>query len=251
MLPMIPQIVLNNMHVIVIAGLFLGLDKGGLKPLLVIATYLLLQTFSPQTMLAILSPLLVVGEIFPMYHYREQANRPVANKILVWMIVGVIVGTIVGSNINTQIFCLLIGIFIVVMGITNIIIEKTQHFSEISQTKTAILGFLGGLGSLIGNAAGGITNIYFLSTVKNKNALLGSSSYLYVVINSIKIVFYLAIWKIYSIDTLAITLSMIPFLMIGVLIATAVIKIMPEFVFKIVFYISVFYAGIALILGAL
>lgn len=167
------------------------------------------------------------------------------------MLVGLVLGTLVGTHINQAIFCILIGIFVIAMGVINIILERKEIKIKPTIAIIGILGSLAGFGSIIGNAAGGITNIYFLSQTKNKRELLGSSSYLYIIVNSAKLLLYIFIWKIFSTDTIVITISLVPFLLIGVILATAIIKIMPEVVFKAIFYFSVFYAGLSLLIGNL
>jgi uncharacterized membrane protein YfcA len=248
---MIPEIVTNHLGLIALSGILLGLDKGGLKPLSVLAMYFILKVFEPAMMLSIFAPLLLVGELYPAYYYRKSANRPVSNKLLVWMLVGLVLGTLVGTHINQAIFCILIGIFVIAMGVINIILERKEIKIKPTIAIIGILGSLAGFGSIIGNAAGGITNIYFLSQTKNKRELLGSSSYLYIIVNSAKLLLYIFIWKIFSTDTIVITISLVPFLLIGVILATAIIKIMPEVVFKAIFYFSVFYAGLSLLIGNL
>jgi len=246
----VPDIIRENLPIIAISGILLGIDKGGIKSTNILAMYFMLSLFPAKTMLAIYAPLILVGEFYPVWHYRKQANYQASNRFIPWAILGLLLGTIVGTRINEKIFGLLIGILVLSMA-TLTLVRGEKGIGLEGKRKHLIsagLGVLAGFGSIIGNAGGGVTNFYFLSTTNNKNSLIGSSSYLYCILNSVKLLLYLFLWRIFTRDTVTVTLCMVPFMAIGIVLATLLLKVMSEKTYQILVYIAIFYAGISLIL---
>lgn len=67
---MVENIIKNHFFILFIASFFLGLDKGGLKTLLVVCMYFLTMIVDSKYMLSILAPIMFIGDIIPIYIYR-------------------------------------------------------------------------------------------------------------------------------------------------------------------------------------
>ncbi len=229
----------------------IGLDKGGMKPLTIIATYLLATSLGPRITLAVTAPILFAGDIYPIIHYRTSINFKAVWQFIPWVIAGLALGAGIGPFIDDRSFKLIIGIIILLMAVIII----AQEFNLIHYTKIQSLPATGGLGialgfsSIIGNAAGGISSIYFLGQGTDKKAFIGSSSMLFSINNMIKLIIYILYWTIITPTTLLMSLSMIPVIVLGTLLSTLLIKFIPEKIYRFVIIASILYSGTALLLS--
>lgn len=246
---MIPELVKEHAIALALIGIFLGIDKGGIKAISILSIYFMLNLTDPKTMLAIYAPLLLVGEFFPAYHYRKDADLQVTFRILPWLVVGLLLGTVVGTRIDVETFSLIIGILILGMAVS-MVAKQFGNIAVAERAKkplTAVLGLLAGFGSIIGNVAGGITNAYFLAETDNKRTLIGSSSALFIQVNAIKLLLYIFLWDIFTANTLLVSLYMVPFIGLGVFFATMLIRVIPERFYRGLVFVAVIYAGISLL----
>ena len=243
-------VITSHLPLVLCAGFIMGLDKGGIKPVGVVSMFLITTIVSPAEMLGILAPLLLIGEVYPAFHYRKSRQRAAVHAVMPWVFLGLAAGGIIGRHMDAHGFSIVIAIFILLMALL-LTFSEFGHLDFPQQADgamTVILGFLAGLSSILGNAAGAVTNLYFLHKTDSKNAFLGSGSYLYIFINLIKIVIYLLFWSVFSRISLLFSLIMLPALLAGVIAATLIIRIVPEKVYRMLVIASVYYAGIAFLL---
>ncbi len=233
-----------------IAAVCVGLDKGGLKPLTIVAIYLLTTSIGARTTLAVVAPIMFAGEIFPAYYYRSFADTSLVKRIMPWILLGIFIGSCIGASIDEELFTLLIGIILLTMAFIILIRElhllpTTSHAHPIF---TAGLGVSAGFSTVIGNAAGGITSIYFLLNKSEKKTFVGSSALLYMIINAVKLMIYIFYWHIITGDTLILSLTLLPFIGAGIALATVIILKVPDRVYKGVILLSIIYSGGSLLI---
>jgi uncharacterized membrane protein YfcA len=246
---MIPELVRQHWVVLALIGMLLGIDKGGIKAISILSVYFMLDIVDPKTMLAIYAPLMLVGELFPAWHYRKDADFSATYRIFPWIVAGLFVGTVIGTRIDVAAFSLIIGILILGMAILMVAgqFRDIKIGEKAKKPLTVVLGSLAGFGSIIGNVAGGITNVYFLSETDNKRQLIGSSSLLFVQVNAIKLLLYVFLWQIFTANTLLVSLYMVPSIAFGMFLATLFVRMVPERVYRSLVFLAVIYAGISLL----
>ncbi|MCI1209661.1 MAG: sulfite exporter TauE/SafE family protein [Treponema sp.] len=247
------MLITSHWLLILCAGFIMGLDKGGIKPVGVLSMYLITTIVTPAEMLGIFAPLLLLGELYPAFHYRKSRNSTAVGSFLPWVLLGLAAGGMIGRHIDAAGFNSAIAFFILLMAVL-LTFSEFGHLDfprNADGIMTIGLGVLAGLSSILGNAAGAVTNLYFLHKTDNKKTFLGSSSFLYLFINSTKIIIYLLFWSVFSRISLLISLFMVPAIFAGVLAATLIIKFIPEKVYRIIVIISVYYVGIAFLIAAL
>ena len=86
------------------------------------------------------------------------------------------------------------------------------------------MGLLAGFTTMIGNLAGAFSNIYFLAMRLPKNEFIGTSAWLFFIINIFKIPFHVLFWKTITIESLIISSRLIPFVIIGLIIGVFIVK---------------------------
>jgi hypothetical protein len=156
-------------------------------------------------------------------------------KLIPSTIIGIITGVFVGDPISDEHFQLLLGIVIIsgaLMTVIKVDIKENKIFS-------IIVGFLGGFITMIGNAAGPIMSIYFLSMGFNKNKFIGTAAWFFLFVNLFKVPFHIFIWDTIDLNILLFDLSLFPLILIGALIGVWIVKKIPEKPYKIFVIVSV------------
>ena len=94
------------------------------------------------------------------------------------------------------------------------------------------MGYAAGFTTMVGNLAGAFSNIYFLAMRLPKEQFIGTASWLFCIINLIKLPIHIFIWKTISFDTLLIDLKLMPFIVIGFLLGVRLLKNTSEKLFR-------------------
>ena len=94
------------------------------------------------------------------------------------------------------------------------------------------MGVAGGFTSMVGNLAGSVMAIYFLSMRLPKNAYIGTTAWFFMVINWFKIPFHVFAWKTITIDTFYLSLATLPAIILGAYLGIGLVKIIPEKVYR-------------------
>ncbi len=249
---MVLELLKEHYIILSLAAFSLGLDKGGLKTVLVVCMYFLTLIVDSKLMLAILAPIMFIGDIIPIIIYKNDLNKKAVFSFMPFALIAILITGFALKNVDDKLFTLIIGIFILVMAIMMSAVQYNESKRKIKTKRhlnpfvKIILGFLTGIASL-SNSAAAITSLYFFNETENKREFIGSSSLFFFFINALKLIVIAFVWQSISIDSLLISLSMVPGALIGIYVSTKLIKIMPEIVFKIIIIFSVYYVGIMLL----
>jgi uncharacterized membrane protein YfcA len=141
------------------------------------------------------------------------------------MFVGVIMGTYGGNLLDETTFKTGMASLILLTTTMLFYLERKPlkaiptHWSFGSS-----LGILAGFTTMIGNLAGTVTNIYFLSMRLPKNVFIGTSAYVFFIINLFKIPFHIWVWETINITSVQTSLKFFPFLGLGLFVGVKLIK---------------------------
>ncbi len=83
------QIIKENFLILFIASFCLGLDKGGLKTLLVLCMYFLTLVIEARYMLAVLAPIMFISDLIPIWIYKKDIKIQPIIAFLPFMIFGI------------------------------------------------------------------------------------------------------------------------------------------------------------------
>ena len=213
----------------------IGMAKTGLGGLGMIVVPVMANIFGAKSSTGILLLLLIMADFFGVRYYHMHADMRQLVKLIPSTIIGIVTGVFVGDQISDEYFQLLLVIVIisgVLMTVIKVEIKENKIFS-------IIVGFLGGFITMIGNAAGPIMAIYFLSMGFNKNKFIGTAAWFFLFVNLFKVPFHVFIWDTIDLDILLFDLSLFPLILIGALIGVWIVKKIPERPYKIFVIVSV------------
>ena len=213
----------------------IGMAKTGLGGLGMLVVPVLANIFGAKSSTGILLILLIMADIFGVRYYHMHADMRQLVKLIPSTIIGIVTGVFVGDQISDEYFQLLLVIVIisgVLMTVIKVEIKERKIFS-------IIVGFLGGFVTMIGNAAGPIMSIYFLSMGLNKNKFIGTAAWFFLFVNLFKVPFHIFIWNTIDLEIFLFDLSLFPLILIGAIIGVWIVKKIPEKPYKIFVIVSV------------
>ena len=156
-------------------------------------------------------------------------------KLIPSTIIGILTGVFIGDILSDVYFQFLLGA-VIISGALIMVIKvdiKENNFFSIA------VGFLGGFITMIGNAAGPIMSIYFLSTGFDKNKFIGTAAWFFLFVNLFKVPMHVFIWKTIDLNILLFDLSLFPLILLGALTGVWIVKKIPEQPYKIFVIVSV------------
>lgn len=211
------------------AGLLIGTSKAGLKGVNVIVVALLVHVYDAKIQTGILLPLLIVGDVLAVIYYRRHTKWSYLARFLPAMVIGVIIAGAIGDRLGADAFKTWLGI-IVLISVAIMLWRELKTVQEFPQGMwfAGGLGVAAGFASMIGNLAGAFANMFFLATRLPKNEIIGTSAWLFFIINLIKVPIHIWSWETINMDSLQSSLLIMPSLFLGFWLGMRVVGLFSE-----------------------
>ena len=214
----------------------IGMAKTGLGGLGMVVVPVMANIFGAKSSTGILLILLILADFFGVRYYHMHADIRQLVKLIPSTIFGILTGVLIGDILSDVDFQFLLGAVIISGALIMVIkvdIKENNLFS-------IAVGFLGGFITMIGNAAGPIMSIYFLSMGFDKNKFIGTVAWFFLFVNLFKVPMHVLIWKTIDLNILLFDLSLFPFILVGAVTGVWIVKKIPERPYKIFVIVSVF-----------
>jgi uncharacterized protein len=214
-----------------IVALVLGMAKAGFSGLGTAIIPVMALIFGAKESTGVILPMLITADIMAVLYYRRNAVWKHILRILPWVALGIIIALITGNLINSNQFrIVLISIvwIMLILMVINDFRKKTESTIPESKLFRVFMGFAGGFATMIGNAAGPVFNLYFLSMKLTKKEFIGTSAWLYLIMNVGKLPLQALVWKNITISSLILDLIAVPIIALGIFIGIHIVKIIPE-----------------------
>ena len=213
----------------------IGMAKTGLGGLGMVVVPVMANIFGAKSSTGILLLLLIMADFFGVRYYHMHADLRQLIKLIPSTIIGILTGVFIGDILSDVYFQFLLGAVIISGALIMVIkvdIKENNLFS-------IAVGFLGGFITMIGNAAGPIMSIYFLSMGFDKNKFIGTAAWFFLFVNLFKVPMHVFIWKTMDLNILLFDLSLFPLILLGALTGVWIVKKIPEQPYKIFVIVSV------------
>jgi len=230
------------------AATILGLAKAGLKGSSILAVVLLALVYGTKASTGIMLPLLILGDIMAVLYYKRHVKWNYLFKYLPAVIIGILTAVYVGKSLNETEFKFWMALIIFLSVVIMLWRERSANTALPNNWIFAgPIGLATGFSTMIGNLAGGFANLFFLSTGLPKNEIIGTSAWLFMIINLFKLPFHIYSWQTITLSSLAINLYLIPGILVGFYLGIKVVKKINEKHFR-YFLIAVTAIGAIMIL---
>ena len=207
---------ITNWVLILIASFIIGLSKAGLKGIDMMNVTIMAIVFGGKASTGIVLPLLCAADIMAVIYYHRHAEWPHFWKLIPWMVIGILIGVFVGKDLNELIFRRIMAVTIVFTVVVMLALEVRKNIKlPDSKLFAASMGLGAGFTTMLGNLAGAFSNLYFLAMRVPKNNFIGTSSWIFLVINYFKLPFQIVYWKNITATTLKTDLILMPALLVG------------------------------------
>lgn len=215
--------------IVVIASFLMGATKAGLKGMGIIVVALLVLVFEAKKQTGILLPILIIGDILAVVYYKRHVKWHYLAKFLPAMIIGVFIAAYLGDQLPEEAFKKWLGGVVLV----SVIIMFWWDFKGKDNVPNNWLfagssGIAAGFATMIGNLAGAFANMFFLATRLPKNEIIGTSAWLFFIINLIKLPIHIFSWETINMDTFKIDLLMIPAIFLGFWVGLKIVAMINE-----------------------
>ncbi len=215
--------------VAVVAAVLLGISKAGINSVSIITVSMLAWVFGSKVSTGILLPMLIFADVLAVGYYKRHTQWPHLLKMLPWMLIGVLLGTWFGKDVDERLFKKVMAGIIFISVVMMIWFEqKKQVYVPQNWTFAAGIGLGAGFTTMVGNLAGGLSNIYFLSMRLSKTHFIGTAAWLFLIINTFKLPFHVFYWKTVNASSIGVNLALLPFLVAGFWVGLRIVRVMAE-----------------------
>ncbi|HBX70969.1 MAG TPA: hypothetical protein DEH25_16720 [Chloroflexi bacterium] len=236
----------------ILSVLMIGISKSGFgSALAVFGVPLMSMVMPPAQAAAIVLPLLILMDLFNLFHYRRQYDRKNLLILLPASIVGIVIGTLTFRYLTDAHIRIMIGSIGIIFALFYIRGQrKEQSQAQPDPVRGSFWGVITGFTSF-GIHAGGIpVNIYLLPQRMDKTLLVGTTVILFAILNWIKLIPYALLGQL-QVDNLLISLILAPFVPIGFWLGIKLHDRVNEKLFYNLAYFFLFVTGVKLLYDGL
>lgn len=239
---------------VILGSLLVGLGKGGLVGVGNLTVILFALVFEAKASVGLLLPVLIAADVVAVTVYRRHVNWMYFWRLLPWMGLGIAAGYFLFDIISDQALERFIGGIVLAMTLISVarmlareygagdFAERVPH----SLWFRSLLGTLGGISTMIANAAGPVAQLYFISVGLPKMAFIGTGAWCFFVVNLVKVPLQ-AHLGIINVDSLQISLTLAPVAMLGAWIGPRLVQFIPQRLFTFAVWFFIILAGIKLL----
>lgn len=233
------------------AALLVGLSKGGLPAIGMLAVPILSMVMSPVKAAVLLLPIYVISDVMGVWLYRRDYSAANLRILIPAGIFGVFVGWLTASLVSDVAITLMIG----AMGVAfclNVWLRKQANAAArpVHTAKGFFWGTLAGFTSFISHAGAPPFQVYMLPQKLPKAEFAGTATIVFAVINAAKILPYQNL-RPYSAETLWSAAVLIPFALVGAICGVYLTRRIADVWFYRIVQISLFLVSLKLMSNAL
>ncbi|MCX7239801.1 MAG: sulfite exporter TauE/SafE family protein [Burkholderiales bacterium] len=231
-------------------ALFVGLSKGGVPAIGMVAVPLLSLVMPPVKAAALLLPIYVVSDMVGVWLYRRSYSAPNLKILIPAGILGVFIGWLSASHLPERAIAFMIGAVGVGFCLNLWLRKDTGAPPRPPHTiKGWLWGSLAGFTSFISHAGAPPFQVYMLPQKLPKMAFAGTATITFAVINLVKVLPYQNLQP-YTAVGLWSTAAMIPFALLGTLLGAYLTRRIAEVWFYRLVQISLFAVSLKVLVDA-
>ncbi len=217
----------------VIAAAGIGISKSGFAGVGLLHVIIFAFLFGARDSTGVLLPMLIAGDIGAVTAFRRHARWTYVRRMLPPTMIGVIAGAAVMSRLNEEMFRPVIGWIILALTILHVgRIMRPEGFAKVPHTWSFAwaMGLAAGGATMLANAAGPILALYCVAVLLPKWELVGTTAWLFLLINVFKLPFSVGLGLVHA-QTLLLGAALIPAIGVGLFAGRWLTDRLPQRVF--------------------
>lgn len=222
-----------DVFVFALVAIFIGMSKTGVHGAGMVAVPLLATIFGGLQSSGIMLPILCLADVMGVWYYHRHASWQHLRKLFPWAVVGTLLGTVVGKMIDDEVFKMIMAV-IIGLSVAIMIWLERGHKEDVPDYYwfAALTGVAGGFTSMVGNLAGSVMAIYFLSMRLPKNSFIGTTAWFFMVINWFKIPFHVFSWHTITWNSFLLDLVTLPLIALGAYLGVIIVEKLEERMYR-------------------
>ena len=180
----------SEIMLLVLGAIGIGVSKSGFPGVSMLHVVLYALVFGARESTGVLLPMLVVGDVCAIYFFGRKADWSHVRRLLPPTLVGILIGWRLMDVLDEDVFRRLVGgIILTLTSIQVARIWRPGWFDQVPHSWwfAVALGSLAGLTTMMANAAGPVVALYLLAVSLPKWELIGTTAWLFLVLNVIKL----------------------------------------------------------------
>lgn len=236
---------------VVIAGILIGLSKGGIGgaatgPLVLV---LISQTIPAKQTVGVMLPLLMFADLFAVRFYWREWDMTLIRLLLPMALLGILLGTLLLDALSDEALRRLLGVITLGVLAYKLLSDALQQVEyEPRNWHGYLAGWSAGFSSALANLGGPPISIYLLLQKVNPVSFVGTTTLFFFVVNILKVPGYLQTGAI-EVDLLPRVALALPFIPFGVWVGRRIIGWINQVWFERMIIVLLLYAGLQLLLG--
>jgi uncharacterized membrane protein YfcA len=211
----------------IVASFFVGLSKGGLANVGVVAVPIMSLVMSPVAAAGLLLPIFVVSDVFGVWIYRRRYSARNLGILIPSGLGGVLLGWVVASRISDAVASIIVGL--VGCGFVVLLLWRRRYPPNPRGADVArglVWGVATGFTSFITHSGAATFQIFILPQKLDKAVFAGTSTLTFAAINLAKIVPY---WSLGQLSPVSIStaLVLVPSALLGTIVGAKVTQKLP------------------------
>ncbi len=217
---------------LIVAALLTGLAKTAIPGLASIAAALYALVLPAKESTGMMLVLLLAGDLLAIWTYRRDADFKLLRRLVVSVLTGVVAGAIFMRFVSQAQMRKSIGIILLLLVMLTIW-QRRRKLTNIPANKPmrAIAGALAGFTTMVANAGGPVTSMYFLACKFSVKTFLGTTAWFFFLVNLSKLPFTISLGLIQP-QHLQIAAFLVPIVLFGALAGRALAKRLTLAVFE-------------------
>lgn len=233
MVPILSNLSSQNIAIVLLVALLLGMAKTGVHGAGMLSVPLLAIAFGGKLSSGLMLPMLLIADIFGVWYYHRHASFRYLKVLFPWAAAGVVAGSFAGNFIGDEVFKIMMAATIFISLIVMVWMElggKEKIPDNVYLGRGS--GFLGGFASMIGNLAGTVMAVYFLTMRLPKNIFIGTTAWFFLVVNWFKVPFHVWVWHTIHSDSWLFALALTPAIVLGAFMGIYLVKKMSDWFYR-------------------
>jgi uncharacterized membrane protein YfcA len=234
-----------------IAAFCIGFSKSGFAGVGLVTVVVMARLFPARESTGILLPLLIVGDLLSVWTFHQHAHWPHIWRLLPPTIVGILAGFALMPIIPGPRFGAVIGWIVLLMVLLQMVRRfRPQLYTNVPHSRwfAWLMGAWSGVATMLANAAGPITALYFVAINVAKYEFVGTAAWFFLLVNVFKVPFSAHLGLIHS-GSLVFNVMLIPAVALGIWAGKRLVRIIPQGLFEQLLLLFAAIAALRLILA--
>lgn len=206
-----------DMILLFVGAIGIGVSKSGLPGIGMLHIILYATVFEARESTGVLLPMLIVGDLLAIRIFGREADWVHLRKLCLPTLAGVVLGWILMDWLHAKSFQLVVGVIILSLCVVQALkLWRNDLLDSLPHTHgfAVLLGLVAGITTMLANAAGPVVALYLLAVNLPKWELIGTSAWMFLVLNVVKVPFSFELGLIHR-ESLKVNLLFAPAIPIG------------------------------------